>query len=75
MANQKTLLSKLRSRSEIDCDTLDVEGMLHIEQYEIKDYLTLNIFCSVAQALGPFVDCTSNQVGCEKIRSVETVQC
>ncbi|KAK6008816.1 hypothetical protein QM012_000719 [Aureobasidium pullulans] len=40
MEHQKTLLSELRSRSAIDCDTLDVE---------------------VAQALGPFVDCTSNQ--------------
>ncbi|KAG9560970.1 transaldolase, partial [Aureobasidium melanogenum] len=40
MENQKTLLSELRLRSAIDCDTLDVE---------------------VAQALGPFVDCTSNQ--------------
>ncbi|KAI4845617.1 transaldolase [Aureobasidium sp. EXF-8845] len=40
MANQKTLLSELRSRSAVDCDTLDVE---------------------VAQTLGPFVDCTSNQ--------------
>ncbi|KAG9630689.1 transaldolase, partial [Aureobasidium melanogenum] len=40
MENQKTLLSELRLRSAVDCDTLDVE---------------------VAQALGPFVDCTSNQ--------------
>ncbi|KAI5254551.1 hypothetical protein E4T42_02313 [Aureobasidium subglaciale] len=40
MANQKTLLSELRARSAIDCDTLDLE---------------------VAKALGPFVDCTSNQ--------------
>ncbi|KAI4740280.1 transaldolase [Aureobasidium sp. EXF-12298] len=40
MANQKTLLSELRTRSAVDCDTLDVE---------------------VAQTLGPFVDCTSNQ--------------
>ncbi|CAD0087480.1 unnamed protein product, partial [Aureobasidium vineae] len=40
MASQKTLLSELRARSAVDCDTLDVE---------------------VAQALGPFVDCTSNQ--------------
>jgi len=44
MANQKTLLSELRSRSNIDCDTLDIEGMLHIEQYEIKDDLTLTSF-------------------------------
>ncbi|THV83724.1 hypothetical protein D6D27_08164 [Aureobasidium pullulans] len=40
MANEKTLLSELRARSAVDCDTLDVE---------------------VAKALGPFVDCTSNQ--------------
>lgn len=32
MANQKTLLSELRSRSAVDCDTLDVEGMLYIER-------------------------------------------
>jgi len=35
-----TLLSALRERTQVDCDTLDT---------------------SVASALGPFVDCTSNQ--------------
>lgn len=33
MDNQKTLLSELRLRSAIDCDTLDVEGMLFVELY------------------------------------------
>lgn len=36
-----TQLDYLRSRSAVDCDTLDV---------------------TVPAALGPFVDCTSNQV-------------
>ncbi|KAL0929659.1 Transaldolase 2 [Colletotrichum truncatum] len=41
MASQSdSLLNRLRSVSQVDCDTLDVE---------------------VAKALGPFVDCTSNQ--------------
>lgn len=40
MVAQQTLLDVLRSRSAVDCDTLDA---------------------SVAQELGPFVDCTSNQ--------------
>ena len=40
MATTGTLLDLLRSRSYVDCDTLDV---------------------SVAESLGPFVDCTSNQ--------------
>ena len=30
MANEKTLLSELRARSAVDCDTLDVEGMAYI---------------------------------------------
>lgn len=33
MDNQKTLLSELRLRSAIDCDTLDVEGMFRIGLY------------------------------------------
>lgn len=60
MENQKTLLSELRLRSAIDCDTLDVEGMLCIE-LRTRVFPDL-ILPTVAQALGPFVDCTSNQV-------------
>ena len=44
MANQKTLLSELRARSAIDCDTLDVEGMLNIEPCSINDDLMLTSF-------------------------------
>lgn len=40
MGSQPTLLSQLRSRTTVDCDTLDV---------------------SIAENLGPFEDCTSNQ--------------
>lgn len=40
MGSLPTLLTQLRSKTTVDCDTLDV---------------------SVAEALGPFQDCTSNQ--------------
>lgn len=40
MGSSQTLLSYLRARTTVDCDTLDV---------------------SVAENLGPFQDCTSNQ--------------
>lgn len=40
MGSSPTLLSLLRARTTVDCDTLDV---------------------SVAESLGPFEDCTSNQ--------------
>lgn len=40
MGSAPTLLSHLRARTTVDCDTLDV---------------------SVAESLGPFQDCTSNQ--------------
>lgn len=60
MENQKTLLSELRLRSAVDCDTLDVEGMLCIEL--TRQYSCTYSVSTVAQALGPFVDCTSNQV-------------
>lgn len=40
MGSVNTLLSELRSKTTVDCDTLDA---------------------SVAEALGPFQDCTSNQ--------------
>ena len=42
-------LDYLRSRSKVDCDTLDVE---------------------VAKALGPFIDCTSNQVGAPSLSAM-----
>jgi hypothetical protein len=61
MAQPVTLLDDLRSRSDIDCDTLDVEGKpTWIFWCIIRTYMF-----EVAQALGPFVDCTSNQVGSE----------
>jgi transaldolase len=41
MANQKTLLSELRSRSAVDCDTLDLEGMPYIEPYRTNNDLIL----------------------------------
>lgn len=40
MGSSPTLLSLLRAKTTVDCDTLDV---------------------SVAESLGPFEDCTSNQ--------------
>lgn len=40
MGSSPTLLSELRSKTIVDCDTLDA---------------------SVAESLGPFEDCTSNQ--------------
>jgi hypothetical protein len=44
MANQKTLLSELRSRSAVDCDTLDVEGMLYIEPHRLNTDFILTPF-------------------------------
>lgn len=46
MENQKTLLSELRSRSAIDCDTLDMEGMLCIDLYA-----KVILYLSVRQSL------------------------
>lgn len=46
MENQKTLLSELRSRSAIDCDTLDVEGMPCIDLYT-----KVILYLSVRQSL------------------------
>jgi hypothetical protein len=44
MANQKTLLSELRSRSAVDCDTLDAEGMLHTKPRRLSNDLMLTSF-------------------------------
>jgi hypothetical protein len=53
MANQKTLLSELRSRSAVDCDTLDVEGMLYIEPHRLTDDLMLtSLFLSSCPDIG-----------------------
>jgi hypothetical protein len=57
-----TLLDQLRSLGAVDCDTLDVDG----EQYQGVTASRQPIVADplpVAQKLGPFVDCTSNQVG------------
>jgi hypothetical protein len=53
MANQKTLLSELRSRSAIDCDTLDVEGMLYTESYRISNDLMLTTFSQSLKTWDP----------------------
>lgn len=56
-----SLLDALRQRSVVDCDTLDSQGMDSAWTLMVElDYGLCN--SQVAQNLGPFVDCTSNQV-------------
>lgn len=59
------LLEHLRSRSQVDCDSLDLERELFncLTQYPFRGLGTdIPIHVTVAKELGPFVDSTSNQV-------------
>lgn len=55
----RTLLDELRSRSQVDCDTLDYKGEQPIS---VLAEDTSSDTIPVAETLGPFVDHTSNQV-------------
>ena len=52
------LLEYLRSKTQIDVDSLDIRGELAYK--DLRRLLILILV--VSTALGPFVDCTSNQV-------------
>lgn len=62
MSSPQNLLQLLQTRTIVDCDTMDVEGMITSFlsfNYNVKERTN---YQSVAKKLGPFVDCTSNQV-------------
>lgn len=53
----QTLLQLLQTSTVVDCDMMDYEGRIFpTDEYLCADEIT------VAKYLGPFVDCTSNQV-------------
>jgi hypothetical protein len=54
-----TLLDALRQTSQVDCDTLDANGTPQLSSPVLKPITDI---VAVAHQLGPFVDCTSNQV-------------
>lgn len=59
-----TLLEHLRSLGSVGCDTLDVQGEFPCVRIPPAQAILLtSLRMSVAEKLGPFTDCTSNQVG------------
>lgn len=60
MATQQTMLQLLQTRTVVDCDTMDIDGL--DDTYVVSGLRKLSLQITVPKALGPFVDCTSNQV-------------
>ena len=66
------LLKHLRSKSQVDCDSLDLQRKLLVGPSRLKLFETDTGGISiVATELGPFVDCTSNQVRVQNLKSRE----
>ena len=55
-----SLLNVIRKYNQIDCDTLDVEGISRPTTINTRNKGANALL--VAEEFGPFVDCTSNQV-------------
>ena len=55
------LLEYLQSRTQVDYDSLDFDGKTYSFKNSLSDIEMLS-FPSGAAELGPFADCTSNQV-------------